>query len=87
MKKEYAKPYIMVESFQLNAAIAASCSSQGATPIHYGVDTCTAQEEAPGLGYFGVQCDWDVNKVEFDENDTICYHGPKSDLSVMFLAS
>ena len=75
MKKDYKKPYLLVESFQLDAAIAASCSSETKIPLHYGLDSCTLEEEMFGFGYFGNQCRHDV-KVEGDGNDTICYHGP-----------
>lgn len=75
MRKTYTKPYIVVESFQLDAAIAASCSSQDKIALNYSMDTCTAVEEAPGLNYFGNLCVHDV-KVEGDGNDLICYHGP-----------
>ena len=70
MKKEYSKPYMMVESFQLNAAIAASCSSEGKNPINFYQSNCTLEEELPGLGYFGAACEGDVTNPDF------CYHGP-----------
>lgn len=75
MKKSYNKPYLAVEFFQLDAAIAAACSTNNLLAIHHGLDTCTAVEEAPGLNYFGDMCMHDV-KVEGDGNDEICYHGP-----------
>ena len=75
MKREYKKPYLLVESFQLDAAIAASCSSEKKMPLNYGMDTCTLEEELPGLGYFGNLCIHDI-KVDGDGNDYICYHGP-----------
>lgn len=79
MKKEYAKPYIIIESFQLNAAVAASCSSESKIPINYGVANCTDKEEA-GAGYFGLACDTDVSSYPTigggDGNDGFCYHGP-----------
>jgi hypothetical protein len=73
MKKDYKKPYLLVESFQLDAAIAASCSSEKKMPLHYGLDSCTLLEEMPGLGYFGNLCRHDV---KVDGDDYICYHGP-----------
>ena len=75
MKKEYSKPYLLVESFQLDAAIAASCSASGAQAINYSLNTCTAEEEVPGLTYLGDKCVDDI-VVDGDGNDTICYHGP-----------
>ena len=47
MKREYRKPYLAMESFQLNAAIAASCSSDNKQPIHYGENTCIVGDD-PG---------------------------------------
>lgn len=75
MKKTYVKPCVAVETFQLNAAVAAACSQENKLPLNYSMDTCTLQEEAPGLNYFGNICIHDI-KVEGDGNDLICYHGP-----------
>ncbi len=75
MKKTYVKPYVAVESFQLDAAIAAACSTENKIALHFGMNTCTAEEEAPGLNYFGNLCVHNV-QVEGDGNDLICYHGP-----------
>lgn len=86
MKREYRKPYLLVESFQLDAAIAAACSEDGKMPINYGLDTCRATEEDPGMTYIGNMCIHDV-KVEGDGNDLICYHGPMVDFNSTFLAS
>ena len=86
MKKDYKKPYLLVESFQLDAAIAASCSSEKKGPLNYGLDTCTLEEELPGLGYFGNLCRHDV-KVVGDGYDTICYHGPVDKATAMFMNS
>ena len=74
MKKTYVKPYIAVETFQLDAAIAAACSPNK-QPLNYSMDTCTLEEEMPGYNYFGNLCVHDV-QVEGDGNDLICYHGP-----------
>ena len=81
MKKNYSKPYLAVESFQLDAAIASSCSENGKVSLGHGMDTCTTFEEAPGLGYFGLACanggGHDViNNPGSDGNDGFCYHGP-----------
>lgn len=85
MKKTYVKPYLAVETFQLDAAIASSCSSENKVPLNYGMDSCTLEEEAPGLNYFGNLCVHDV-KVEGDGNDMICYHGP-TPANLMFMNS
>lgn len=92
MKKIYKKPYIVVESFQLDAAIASSCSHSNRLPIHYGENTCTPFEEAPGLLYLGLACatngGYDLVS-DLDGSDGFCYHGPipELDLSQMFLKS
>jgi len=83
MKKKYVKPYVVVESFQLNAAVASACSTDNKLALHYAMDTCTAVEEAPGLNYFGNLCVHDV-QVEGDGNDLICYHGPTPAETVAF---
>ena len=75
MKKNYSKPYLAIETFQLDAAIASSCTSSGLQKLGFSMDTCTLEEEQPGLNYFGDKCIHDV-KIEGDGNDLICYHGP-----------
>ena len=45
MKKKYEKPIFIIESFQLDASISASCSSQGYIPINYGENNCTFEGE------------------------------------------
>ena len=85
MKKTYSKPYIAVESFQLDSTIAAACTQENKRPLGYTMDTCDLQDEMPGLNYFGNACIPDV-KVEGDGNDLICYHGPVP-ASSMFMNS
>ena len=89
MKKTYSKPYIAVESFQLDAAIAASCSSSGLIPLGFYQETC-ADEEGPG--YFGDACGRDPNGTDVtapgaDSNDRICYHGPIPGVYDMYMNS
>jgi len=78
MKRTYTKPLIAMESFQLNAAIAAACSQrEGGIAIHHAENTCTALEEIGDM-IFGTACGdnggTDVNATP-DANDEICYHG------------
>lgn len=80
MKKTYSKPYIAVESFQLDAAIASACSADGKHALGYSMNSCTLEDnkgstEFTGLHYFGNACIHNV-MVEGDGNDLICYHGP-----------
>lgn len=73
MKKKYVKPEFVLESFQLNAAIAASCSSQGYIPINYGENTCSFDN---GEFFNNNNCQMDLTGPNGDGNDTLCYHGP-----------
>ena len=73
MKRTYTKPLIAMESFQLDAAIAASCSSQNYIPINYGEDDCTFDN---GQFFNFKNCEMDLTGPEGDGNDTTCYHGP-----------
>ena len=72
MKKTYVKPELVVESFQLNAANAASCSGDGFVPIGKSETSCMHE-----AGYFS-----EAASCLFDETggdgiyDKICYHGP-----------
>lgn len=80
MKRAYEKPMLTVDSFQLDAAIAASCSSPGKIPIGY-ADVQCLQENLPGIDLiFSNDCSLDVTADTFnyggDGNDTYCYHGP-----------
>ena len=86
MKKEYKKPLIAVESFQLDAAVAASCSSQGFVPIGYGETRCGFDEITDGYYQFfsDIQCELDLTQA--DGSDTLCYHGPMYS-SVTFVQS
>lgn len=78
MKKKYVKPIIVIESFQLDAAIAASCSSQDFIPINYGENSCGFDEISSGRWHFFNynNCEMDLTGSGGDGNDTECYHGP-----------
>lgn len=73
MKRAYVKPIFAAESFQLDAAVAASCSSQGYIPIGYGENDCTFDN---GAFFNNDNCDVDLTGDVGDGNDTLCYHGP-----------
>ena len=73
MKRPYKKPYLGVESFQLNAALAQSCSAQHYTPINRGPNDCTFDN---GQFFNLFNCQLDLTYSDDDGNDTICYHGP-----------
>ena len=84
MKKTYVKPYIAVESFQLDAAIATSCSDSGKYALGHAVNDCKHES-----GYFGDACSpFDVTDFKgADGNDELCYHGPFPGIGDAFLAS
>lgn len=71
MKRKYMKPYLAVESFQLNAAIAGACS--GKIALNHQKDTCTLNDEPNDYGdyIFGKACDFDI--VSPDNADGACY--------------
>lgn len=95
MKKTYTKPYIAVESFQLDAAIASSCSASGKGSLGYTVDNCTLTDDkgtyAPALSLFGIACEAagniDIVNAGSDGNDGYCYHGPTIDVTTLFMNS
>ncbi len=84
MKKEYSTPYLIVESFQLDTAIA-NCSSEGGYALGKYLDNCMMED---GSFYFASYCvnngGVDVTDPN-DSNDKICYQGPLGD--TVFLAS
>ena len=84
MKKKYEKPVFIIESFQLDATIAASCSSQGFLPINYGENNCTFEA---GQFFNKRNCQVDLTGPEGDGNDTTCYHGPSHSLGMTFISS
>ena len=82
MKRAYEKPVLTADSFQLDAAIAASCSSPGKIPIGY-ADVHCLESNMPDIGLiFNNGCGLDVTVTADafnyggDENDMYCYHGP-----------
>ena len=97
MKKTYTKPYIAMESFQLDAAIAASCTSDDKQSLGYAVNTCTLSDnkgiQLPTAHVLGLACaavgEVDIvnGGVGSDLNDTYCYHGPTIDVATLFMNS
>ncbi|MBE6984460.1 MAG: hypothetical protein E7434_02380 [Ruminococcaceae bacterium] len=81
MKRPYQKPYLGLESFQLNAAVAAACSTDGYTPIRHREDDCTFDN---GQFYNLFNCQVDLTGPANDGNDTICYHGPTASQGQIF---
>lgn len=95
MKKTYTKPYIAVESFQLDAAIASSCSDSNKGSLGYTLNTCTLTDDKgtylPTLSLFGIACAQaggvDIVNAGSDGNDGYCYHGPTIDVTTLFMNS
>ena len=90
MKKEYSKPLLTYEAFQLTAAIAGDCNLK---LNHYSY-ACTADENGLGLGpnttgiFFDYHnCQIDLTGPEVDGADPVCYHGPMFAVGQVFLAS
>lgn len=76
MKSTYSKPYLVVESFQLSAAAAASCS----VSIHIDQNSCGFDQlEENYWMYFNYDnCDTDMVNDNGSDNG-YCYHGPNSE--------
>ena len=84
MKKPYQKPVVAVELFQLDASIAASCSSQGYQPLnHYDFSVC---KDHTDNGYFfnANHCVIDLTPPDDDGSDGICYHGPIAGVTFIY---
>lgn len=83
MKKQYKAPYLVVESFQLDAQVAASCSADGKLSLGFNKTDCkfgdNPEKEDPtiftGQTVFGNQCDMLIEET-FDPltGDKFCYH-------------
>lgn len=87
MKKTYSKPYLAVESFQLNAAIAGACS--GKITLAHSVDTCTTHDDTgikdTTVFLFGGVCPSEIpNGIDITQMDT-CYQAMS--MSDQFLTS
>ena len=88
MKKTYKKPIVVIEAFQLDAAIAGSCAT--GTPVGHYENSCGYGESREGLEYqyFGEYlCDVDLTIGGGDGNDTHCYHGPINTSGQVFVWS
>ena len=69
MKKEYVKPYLALESFQLVAALAGSCDE----PLNHSLEKCNFVDEDfdtfnPLFAYSA--CEMNI----FDTDEGVCYH-------------
>ena len=83
MKKEYVKPYLAVESFQLDASIASGCGAKlGAT-----ADNCSFLTSEVDLDiYYGAGCQeaGGIDMMQYSNGGPqICYHGPAGTYSLL----
>ena len=74
MKKEYSKPQIVFDSFQLSQSIAGNCDFIS----NFAAEVCMILEPETGDIVFGSDCPFTVPGA----NDTICYHVPVEDWNV-----
>lgn len=79
MKREYQKPYLAVESFQLNAAIAGACAGKDNILSHR-VNTCTMRDEDgekdSNAVFFGTNCQFTTVPIG-GNNGEYCYQNFK----------
>ncbi len=85
MKKDYIKPYLAVESFQLDAAIAGTCSGDGKMPMNHYPDSCNLEDF--GEEVFGSQCGDNVVANPGDQSDAICYQAFQANIKDLFMTS
>lgn len=76
-----------MESFQLDASVANSCSSEEKAVINSGVNTCTLLEIDPNIIQFGAACSVDIVNYRAGRHNTFCYHGPAIDLASIAITS
>lgn len=77
MKKQYQKPMVKLETFQLNEYIAGDCAA-GVVINTYGTTGCTKTDGSvdwyySNLGVFGNDCSTNAND---SAGDGYCYHTP-----------
>ena len=73
MKKEYVKPYLAVESFQLDASIASGCGIK----LYYSGTACTMVDDKGEKTLdinFGPACEEQGGINMLQEDPDICYH-------------
>lgn len=79
MKRTYAKPYLIVEPFQIDTAVA-SCSGDGGLALGYALEgNCVPDAD---LGWFGIACSSDIT-TQIQPGDKACYDGPLGGLTFM----
>lgn len=78
MRKMYGKPRIYIESFQLNAAVAAGCNGENQLALNHTYEKLCIAENGAFIDY----CDASNNGFDISEDDEtgnldgFCYHAP-----------
>lgn len=75
MKKQYEKPTLAVEYYQLTQAIAACVTKIGfldSACVKHDTDATDQMKNLAWEGYFMTGCD--QVPTDMDQNDSICYH-------------
>lgn len=85
MKKDYIKPYLAVESFQLDAAIAGTCTGDDKLPMNHDQNSCNLEDY--GEEVFGSACGDNVIANPGDQSDAICYQAFQADIKNLFMTS
>ena len=81
MKRTYKKPFLALEPYQLDASVAAACSTENKIPIYYFDTSCTFED-----GTFGASCFPNIVDGPKD-GDYPCYHGMYDPLGRAFTYS
>ncbi|MGM9602965.1 MAG: hypothetical protein ACI3W5_15445 [Faecousia sp.] len=77
MKKEYVKPYLALESFQLVAALAGACNN--VVRLNQGIQDCVPIDDG-AVAFFGAQCA-EAGYVDITLDPEFCYQGPSGSAS------
>lgn len=87
MKKEYVKPYLAVESFQLDASIASNCGAGlGHDPTTCSFEDAYRKNKIDLDIYYGPACQTagGIDMMQYNRGEAqICYHGPAGTYSLL----
>lgn len=79
-RKKYEKPYLIIEAFQLDTAVA-SCSGDGGIAVNQSFEQCDLEDEMAGFSWFGPSCE--NNILDVQEGNTSCYNAPVSGMTFL----
>lgn len=80
MKKNYIKPQIAFESFQLSTSIAASCALLGAEHAQY---VCPVTDPDSGFTIFTDELSSPCDTAPIGGSDSVCYDIPVANWNVL----